>query len=112
MHFKVFDEFLVCDNSLSSTSNSYSDNCTLWNTLEKLNFKDCSWSLWLVFGENSHFIHEESPVIIIQSFKGAMDSVAGLFFSTINANGEKMVKNQYNQIPHPAHTGKWHKHKR
>ena len=31
-----------------------------------------------------------------------MDSVAGLFLSTINADNEKMIKNQYNQIPHPA----------
>ena len=27
-----------------------------------------------------------------------MDSVAGLFLSTINADDEKMIKNQYNQI--------------
>ena len=33
MHFKVFDEFLECDNLLSSSS--YSDDCTLWKTVEK-----------------------------------------------------------------------------
>ena len=31
-----------------------------------------------------------------------MDSVAALFLSTINADDEKMIKNQYYQIPHPA----------
>ena len=31
-----------------------------------------------------------------------MDSVAGLFLSTINEDDEKIIKNQYNQIPHPA----------
>ena len=31
-----------------------------------------------------------------------MDSVAGLFLSTINADDDKMTKNQYYQIPHPA----------
>ena len=30
-----------------------------------------------------------------------MDSVAGLFLSTINADDDKMTKNQYYQIPHP-----------
>ena len=34
MHFKVFDEFPACDNSLSSSS--YNDNYTLWNTLENV----------------------------------------------------------------------------
>ena len=34
MHFTVFDEFLVCDNSLSYIS--YRDNCTPRNTLEKI----------------------------------------------------------------------------
>ena len=31
-----------------------------------------------------------------------MDFVAGLFLSTINADDEKKIKNQYYQIPHPA----------
>ena len=31
-----------------------------------------------------------------------MDSVAVFSFSTINADDEKMIKNQYNQIPNPA----------
>ena len=31
-----------------------------------------------------------------------MDSVAGLFLSTINADDDKMTKNQYYQILHPA----------
>ena len=31
-----------------------------------------------------------------------MDSVAGLFLSTINADNDKMHKNQYYQVPHPA----------
>ena len=30
-----------------------------------------------------------------------MDSVAGLFLSTNNADEEKMFRNQYYQIPHP-----------
>ena len=43
-----------------------------------------------------------SPFVIIQSFEGAMDSVAGLFLSTIKADDDKMTKNQYYQIPHHA----------
>ena len=31
-----------------------------------------------------------------------MDSVAGLFLSTINADDDKMHKIQYYQVPHPA----------
>ena len=31
-----------------------------------------------------------------------MDSVAGLFLSTIKAGDDKMTKNQYYQNPHPA----------
>ena len=31
-----------------------------------------------------------------------MDSLASLFLSTINADDEKIIKNQYYQIPHPA----------
>ena len=31
-----------------------------------------------------------------------MDSVAGFFLSTINAVDDKMAKNQYYQISHPA----------
>ena len=31
-----------------------------------------------------------------------MDSVTGLFLSTNNADGEKVIRNQYYQIPHPA----------
>ena len=31
-----------------------------------------------------------------------MDSVVDLFLSTITADEEKMIKNQYYQIPHPA----------
>ena len=30
-----------------------------------------------------------------------MDSVAGLFLSTNNADEEKVIRNQYYQIPHP-----------
>ena len=30
-----------------------------------------------------------------------MDSVAGLFLSTNNADDEKVIRNQYYQIPHP-----------
>ena len=54
------------------------------------------------FGESSHYISEGPPFIIIQSIQGAMDSVAGLFLSTISADDNKMTKNQYYQIPHPA----------
>ena len=36
-----------------------------------------------------------------------MDSVAGLFHSTINADDDKMTKNQYYQIPHPAQEIIW-----
>ena len=36
-----------------------------------------------------------------------MDSVAGLFPSTITADDDKMTKNQYYQIPHPAHEIIW-----
>ena len=36
-----------------------------------------------------------------------MDSVAGLFFSPINADDDKMIKNQYYQIPHPAQEIIW-----
>ena len=32
-----------------------------------------------------------------------MDSVVGLFLSAINADDDKMTKNQYYQIPHHAH---------
>ena len=42
-----------------------------------------------------------------------MDSVAGLFLSTINADDDKMTKNQYYQIPYPAQEiirEKEHKH--
>ena len=31
-----------------------------------------------------------------------MDSVAGLFVSTIDADDDKITKNQYYQITHPA----------
>ena len=30
-----------------------------------------------------------------------MDSAAGLFLSTNNADEEKVIRNQYYQIPHP-----------
>ena len=30
-----------------------------------------------------------------------MDSVVGLFLSTNNADEEKLIRNQYYQIPHP-----------
>ena len=36
-----------------------------------------------------------------------MDSVAGLFLSTVNADDDKMTKNQYYQIPHPAQEIIW-----
>ena len=36
-----------------------------------------------------------------------MDYAAGLFHFTINAHDEKMIKNQYNQIPHPAQEIIW-----
>ena len=31
-----------------------------------------------------------------------MDSVAGLFLSTVKTDDDKMTKNQYFEIPHPA----------
>ena len=36
-----------------------------------------------------------------------MDSVAGLYLSTINTDDEKMIKNKYYQIPHPAQEIIW-----
>ena len=36
-----------------------------------------------------------------------MDSVAGLFLSAISADDDKMIKNQYYQIPHPAQEIIW-----
>ena len=36
-----------------------------------------------------------------------MDSVAGLFLPTINADDKKMIKNQYYQIPYPAQEIIW-----
>ena len=33
-----------------------------------------------------------------------MDSAAGLFLSTNNADDEEVIRNQYYQIPHPKET--------